>query len=207
MRVVFLGSGAFAIPSFEARARRRPRGRRPRDPARPREGARARPGAAADQAGRRSAAACPSSSRGASASPRRQDGAPRPAAPRCRWSSPTARSSRRPSSTSAPRGTVNVHASLLPRYRGAAPIQWAIASGETRDRRHDHAHRRGPRHRPHPPGPRRRPSDRRRRAASLEARLARLGAELLARDPARPRRTATFTRPQDDAQATAGAAS
>jgi methionyl-tRNA formyltransferase len=32
----------------------------------------------------------------------------------------------------APRGTVNVHASLLPRLRGAAPIQWAIASGETR---------------------------------------------------------------------------
>ena len=31
----------------------------------------------------------------------------------------------------APRGTVNVHGSLLPRYRGAAPIQWAIASGET----------------------------------------------------------------------------
>lgn len=28
------------------------------------------------------------------------------------------------------RGTVNVHASLLPRYRGAAPIQWAIANGE-----------------------------------------------------------------------------
>lgn len=28
-------------------------------------------------------------------------------------------------------GTVNVHASLLPKYRGAAPIQWAIASGET----------------------------------------------------------------------------
>jgi methionyl-tRNA formyltransferase len=30
----------------------------------------------------------------------------------------------------APRGTVNVHASLLPRWRGAAPIQWAIASGD-----------------------------------------------------------------------------
>ncbi|HAX41657.1 MAG TPA: methionyl-tRNA formyltransferase, partial [Solibacterales bacterium] len=29
-------------------------------------------------------------------------------------------------------GIVNVHASLLPRYRGAAPIQWAIARGETR---------------------------------------------------------------------------
>src|SRR5262245_20506006 len=27
-------------------------------------------------------------------------------------------------------GAVNVHASLLPKYRGAAPIQWAIANGE-----------------------------------------------------------------------------
>ncbi|MBU6409485.1 MAG: methionyl-tRNA formyltransferase [Verrucomicrobia bacterium] len=27
-------------------------------------------------------------------------------------------------------GCLNVHASLLPRYRGAAPIQWAIANGE-----------------------------------------------------------------------------
>jgi methionyl-tRNA formyltransferase len=30
----------------------------------------------------------------------------------------------------APRGAVNVHGSLLPRWRGAAPIQWAIASGD-----------------------------------------------------------------------------
>src|ERR1041385_2413693 len=28
-------------------------------------------------------------------------------------------------------GNINVHASLLPKYRGAAPIQWAIARGET----------------------------------------------------------------------------
>jgi methionyl-tRNA formyltransferase len=28
-------------------------------------------------------------------------------------------------------GTINVHGSLLPKYRGAAPIQWAIARGET----------------------------------------------------------------------------
>ena len=28
-------------------------------------------------------------------------------------------------------GIINVHASLLPKYRGAAPIQWAIAKGET----------------------------------------------------------------------------
>jgi methionyl-tRNA formyltransferase len=31
----------------------------------------------------------------------------------------------------APRGTVNVHGSLLPRYRGAAPVQWAIVNGES----------------------------------------------------------------------------
>ncbi len=32
----------------------------------------------------------------------------------------------------APRhGTINVHGSLLPRYRGAAPIQWALINGDT----------------------------------------------------------------------------
>jgi methionyl-tRNA formyltransferase len=30
-----------------------------------------------------------------------------------------------------PLGNINGHASLLPKYRGAAPIQWAIAKGET----------------------------------------------------------------------------
>lgn len=30
-----------------------------------------------------------------------------------------------------PMGTINVHASLLPQYRGAAPINWAIMNGET----------------------------------------------------------------------------
>jgi len=36
-----------------------------------------------------------------------------------------------PDVLSAPRlGCLNVHASLLPRWRGAAPIQWAIASGD-----------------------------------------------------------------------------
>ena len=29
-----------------------------------------------------------------------------------------------------PLGNINLHASLLPRYRGAAPIQWAVANGE-----------------------------------------------------------------------------
>ena len=32
--------------------------------------------------------------------------------------------------TLAPLGCVNVHASLLPKYRGAAPIQWAVIDGE-----------------------------------------------------------------------------
>ena len=30
-----------------------------------------------------------------------------------------------------PLGNINLHGSLLPKYRGAAPVQWAIASGET----------------------------------------------------------------------------
>ncbi|MDE3165734.1 MAG: methionyl-tRNA formyltransferase [Acidobacteriota bacterium] len=32
----------------------------------------------------------------------------------------------------APKGIINVHASLLPRFRGAGPVQWAIVNGETR---------------------------------------------------------------------------
>ena len=28
-------------------------------------------------------------------------------------------------------GSINLHGSLLPKYRGAAPIQWAVANGET----------------------------------------------------------------------------
>jgi methionyl-tRNA formyltransferase len=30
-----------------------------------------------------------------------------------------------------PLGIINVHGSLLPKYRGAAPVQWAVANGET----------------------------------------------------------------------------
>lgn len=31
-----------------------------------------------------------------------------------------------------PKGSINLHASLLPQYRGAAPINWAIMNGETK---------------------------------------------------------------------------
>ncbi|MBL7815873.1 MAG: methionyl-tRNA formyltransferase [Saprospiraceae bacterium] len=33
--------------------------------------------------------------------------------------------------TMPPLGTINVHGSLLPKYRGAAPINWAVINGET----------------------------------------------------------------------------
>jgi methionyl-tRNA formyltransferase len=101
----------------------------------------------------------------------------------------------------APKGTVNVHASLLPKYRGAAPIQWAIASGETEtgvttmliDEGLDtgplllaRSTRIGPQE----------------TAAELEPRLARMGADLLL-DTVRALATrAVQARPQDHSRAT-----
>ena len=35
-------------------------------------------------------------------------------------------------------GCVNIHGSILPKYRGAAPIQWAVLNGEAGIRRHSH---------------------------------------------------------------------
>jgi len=32
--------------------------------------------------------------------------------------------------SASPLGTINIHASILPKYRGAAPIQWAVINGE-----------------------------------------------------------------------------
>lgn len=78
----------------------------------------------------------------------------------------------------APRGTVNVHASLLPRLRGAAPVQWAIASGDQETgvttMLIDEGLDTGPTllARSTPIGPEE-------TAADLEPRLARLGAEVL----------------------------
>jgi methionyl-tRNA formyltransferase len=75
-------------------------------------------------------------------------------------------------------GCVNVHTSLLPKYRGAAPIQWAIANGDTETgvtiMKMDAGLDTGPvvsqRHTPIRPG-----DD----SATLHDRLAQLGAELL----------------------------
>ncbi len=50
----------------------------------------------------------------------------------------------------APRlGCLNLHGSLLPRWRGAAPIQRAIMAGDRGNRRRGHADGGGARHRPH----------------------------------------------------------
>ncbi len=84
----------------------------------------------------------------------------------------------RPVIENARLGSVNVHASLLPRYRGAAPIQWAIARGEivtgVTTMRIDEGLDTGPAllARTLSIGPDE-------TAAELEPRLARLGAELL----------------------------
>jgi len=98
------------------------------------------------------------------------------------------------------RGTINVHASLLPRYRGAAPIAWAIVNGETEtgvttmllDEGMD-------------TGPtllsRRTPIGPEETAVALEQRLARMGAQLLLETLERLARGSLTPTPQDPAQA------
>ena len=66
-----------------------------------------------------------------------------------RWS-PTAVCCRARYSTAARHGAVNVHFSLLPKLRGAAPVQWALANGEDGDRCHDVPSGRWARHGRHP---------------------------------------------------------
>lgn len=101
----------------------------------------------------------------------------------------------------APRGTVNVHGSLLPKLRGAAPIQWAIANGETETgvttMLIDEGLDTGPTllARSTPIGPDE-------TAAELKPRLARLGAEVLL-ETVRGLEAGTLTPvPQDHARAT-----
>ena len=94
-------------------------------------------------------------------------GAPaRACAPTPWWWSATARSFRNRSSICRRTASSTCTRSLLPKYRGAAPIQWAIANGETRHRRHHHADRRGARHRRHAAARPRRRSARKKRPSS-----------------------------------------
>jgi methionyl-tRNA formyltransferase len=96
-------------------------------------------------------------------------------------------------------GCWNVHASLLPRYRGAAPIQWAIISGERETgvtlMQMDAGMDTGPMLRR-----RAVPIAEDATAGELHELLARLGAEVLDEGLARPE--ALVPEPQDDARAT-----
>ncbi len=100
-----------------------------------------------------------------------------------------------------PLGNINLHASLLPKYRGAAPIQWAIAMGEsvtgvttmridagldTGDILQQAEERINPED----------------TAVTLAPRLAQSGAELMIATLAGLKSGAIIPQPQDDAQAT-----
>jgi methionyl-tRNA formyltransferase len=98
-------------------------------------------------------------------------------------------------------GTVNVHSSLLPRYRGAAPIHWAVVNGERETgvttMLIDEGLDTGPTliARSTPIGPEE-------TAPELEARLARIGAEVLIETLDGLARGTLAARPQDHANAT-----
>jgi methionyl-tRNA formyltransferase len=98
-------------------------------------------------------------------------------------------------------GCINVHASLLPKYRGAAPIQWAVANGETKtgvttmfvNARMDAGDIIDQLVEPI------RPED---TAGSLHDRLAQCGAELLARTIEKLRQGSIRRQPQNESKAT-----
>ena len=98
-------------------------------------------------------------------------------------------------------GCINVHASLLPKYRGAAPIQWAVVNGETEtgmttmfvNIRMDAGDIIDQLAEPI------RPED---TAGSLHDRLAQCGADLLARTIETLRQGSIRRQPQDEAKAT-----
>jgi methionyl-tRNA formyltransferase len=101
----------------------------------------------------------------------------------------------------APAGAVNVHFSLLPKYRGAAPVQWALANGEPTtgvttmqiDEQLDTGDILLQREVPIEPDE---------HAPSLQERLAVVGAELLVETMARMGARSLDRRPQDPVGAT-----
>lgn len=102
----------------------------------------------------------------------------------------------------APRtGCVNVHASILPRWRGAAPIQWAIVGGDRESgvclMQMDEGMDTGP-----VLACDRTPIGEAETAAELGERLSQMGAELLRRELARYVRGELVATPQDHARAT-----
>jgi methionyl-tRNA formyltransferase len=98
-------------------------------------------------------------------------------------------------------GCINVHASLLPKYRGAAPINWAIANGERQTgvtiMQMDAGMDTGPML-----AKRAIPIGAEETAPELSARLARLGADLLSETLLRIQRGEVEPVAQDDGEAT-----
>jgi methionyl-tRNA formyltransferase len=100
-----------------------------------------------------------------------------------------------------PGGIINVHASLLPKYRGAAPVQWAVANGEAVtgvttmkiDAGLDTGDMLLKAHTPVGPSE---------NAIELGERLSHMGAELLAETLSRLAANTVTPEPQDNAQAT-----
>ncbi len=172
MNVGFAGTPAFAADGARRAARRGLRRSVRADAARPAARPRAQVASRRRSSGWRSNEALPSPAAGERLPARRRGDVLRRLRDRraCRRGLRPA-SCRRRFSHWPRHGCINVHASLLPRWRGAAPIQRALLAGDDGNGRHDHADGRGPRHRP---DARRRPrSDRRhatRRAPRGEAR-------------------------------------
>jgi methionyl-tRNA formyltransferase len=107
-----------------------------------------------------------------------------------------------PAVLSAPRrGCLNLHASLLPRYRGAAPITWAIVRGETETgislMQMDEGCDTGPVFTEH-----KIPISEAMTADDLAIELATLGASVVRADFERAVEGALVAEPQDSAQAT-----
>ena len=97
-------------------------------------------------------------------------------------------------------GCINVHASLLPKYRGAAPINWAIANGESTTgitiMKMDAGMDTGP-----TLAKRETAIGDEENAPELSARLARLGAELLSETLPRVERNEIEPMPQNESEA------
>lgn len=98
-------------------------------------------------------------------------------------------------------GSINVHASLLPRYRGAAPINWAILNGET-ETGVTIMHMAKKLDAGDIVTVRRTPIDPNEDAEKLFARLAELGAQLLSETIPLIESGAATRTPQDEAQST-----
>ena len=126
-----------AVATAARPGRRRATTSRSASPARTAAGPRARTHAEPGEGGGRS-------SSGIAVSPRHGRSGRR-SAPSWRSSWPTAASSRLGCSNELP--MVNLHFSLLPRWRGAAPVERAILAGRPRDRRLPHEGGGGTRHR------------------------------------------------------------